>query len=398
MKPTHSTENLPTEAATAIGDPDRQVEQNRTPMKTPSLFTPLELGAATLPNRIIMAPLTRMRAAMPGNVPHELNATYYRQRASAGLIISEATPVSPRGHGYFNTPGIHTAAQVAGWKLVTRAVHEAGGRMFLQLWHVGRQSHNDLQPNGDLPVAPSALASDGQSPVAPGVMRKHPRPRALETDELPGVVEEFRRGAELAQQAGFDGVEIHGANGYLLEQFLSDHANLRTDRYGGSLENRARLMLEVTGAVTSVWGGRRVGIRLSPANTYGDIAHTDRFGTYAHVIRELQAFNLAYIHLVEPRIAGSSDLAQFDVSLSSRCFKPFITGDTRLISAGGHTLASGTDAVQGGEADAIAWGRQFIANPDLVERFAKSAPLNRYDRDSFYGGTEKGYTDYPFLT
>ena len=275
-----------------------------------------------------MAPLTRMRAAMPGNVPRDLNATYYRQRATAGLIISEATPVSPQGHGYYNTPGIHTAAQVEGWKLVTRAVHEAGGRIFLQLWHVGRQSHNDLQPNGALPVAPSALASNGQSPVAPGVMRIHPVPRALETDEMPSIVEEFRRGAELARQANFDGVEIHGANGYLLEQFLSDHANIRADKYGGSLENRARLMLEVTSAVTSVWGGSRVGIRLSPANTYGDIAHTDRFGTYAHVIRELNAFRLAYVHLVEPRIAGSSDLAQFDRGLNSMNFKPFIKGDT----------------------------------------------------------------------
>jgi N-ethylmaleimide reductase len=366
-------------------------------MKAPDLFTPLELGAITLPNRILMSPLTRMRAGMPGNVPRELNAEYYRQRSTAGLIISEATPVSPRGHGYFNTPGIHTAAQVDGWKLVTQAVHEAGGRMFLQLWHVGRQSHNDLQPNGELPVAPSALASNGQSPVAPGVMRNHPVPRALDTSEIPIIVEEFRHGAELAMLAGFDGVEIHGANGYLLEQFLSDHANIRTDKYGGSLGNRARLMLEVTTAVTSVWGGNRVGIRLSPANTYGDIAHVDRFGTYAHVLRELNQFKLAYIHLVEPRIAGSSDLTQFDAGLSSIRLKPFVSGDTRLISAGGHTLASGTDAVHRGEADAIAWGRQFIANPDLVERFRYNAPLNRYDRESFYGGTEKGYTDYPFL-
>ncbi len=366
-------------------------------MKTPTLFTPLELGALTLRNRIIMAPLTRMRAKMPGNVPWELNAEYYRQRATAGLIISEATPVSPRGHGYFHTPGIHTAAQMEGWKLVTRAVHEAGGKMFLQLWHVGRQSHNDLQPNGGLPVAPSALASGGQSPVAPGVLRDHPVPRALETDEIPGIVEEFRHGAELAQRAGFDGVEIHGANGYLLEQFLSDHANIRTDRYGGSLENRARLMLEVTAAVASVWGGNRAGIRLSPANTYGGITHTDRPGTFAYVIRELNPFRLAYIHLVEPRIAGSSDAAQFDERLNSIHFKPLISGEARLISAGGHTLATGTEAVQSGEADAIAWGRQFIANPDLVERFAKNAALNPYDRNSFYGGTEKGYTDYPTL-
>ncbi|WP_395750474.1 alkene reductase [Prosthecobacter sp.] len=366
-------------------------------MKTNTLFTPLELGALSLRNRILMAPTTRMRAQMPGNIPWELNATYYRQRASAGLIISEATPVSPHGHGYFQMPGIHTTAQAEGWKLVTSAVHEAGGKIFLQLFHAGRMSHNDFQPNGELPVAPSAISSLGQSPVAPGVLKPCPVPRALETGEIAGVIEEHRRAAELAMVAGFDGVEIHAANGYLLEQFLSDHANVRTDAYGGSLANRARLILEVTEAVASAWQADRVGIRFSPANAHDGIAHTDRFGTYAHVIRELNRFQLAYIHLVEPRVAGNAEVAQFDAALSSRHFKPLITGHTRLISAGGHTLASGAAAVQSGEADAIAWGRQFIANPDLVERFAKNAPLNPYNRETFYGGTEQGYTDYPFL-
>ena len=366
-------------------------------MKTNTLFTPLELGAVSLRSRIVMAPTTRMRAKMPGNIPWELNATYYRQRASAGLIISEATPVWPRGHGYFHMPGIHTTAQVDGWKLVTTAVHEAGGKIFLQLFHAGRMSHNDFQPNGELPVAPSAISSNGQSPVAPGVLKNCPVPRALETSEITGVIEEHKRAAELAKIAGFDGVEIHAANGYLLEQFLSDHANVRTDKYGGNLANRVRLILEVTEAVASVWQGSRVGIRFSPANAHDGITHTDRFGTYAHAIRELNRFQLAYIHLVEPRVAGNSEVAQFDAALNSRNFKPLITGDTKLISNGGHTLASGTEAVQSGEADAIAWGRQFIANPDLVERFAKNAPLNRYDRETFYGGTEKGYTDYPFL-
>jgi len=366
-------------------------------MKTNTLFTPLELGAVSLRNRIVMAPATRMRAKMPGNIPWELNATYYRQRASAGLIISEATPVSPRGHGYFHMPGIHTIAQADGWKLVTSAVHEAGGKIFLQLFHAGRMSHNDFQPNGELPVAPSAISSNGQSPVAPGVLKNCPVPRALETSEIAGVIEEHKRAAELAKIAGFDGVEIHAANGYLLEQFLSDHANVRTDKYGGNLANRVRLILEVTEAVASVWQGSRVGIRFSPANAHDGITHTDRFGTYAHAIRELNRFQLAYIHLIEPRVAGNSEVAQFDAALNSRNFKPLITGDTKLISNGGHTLASGTEAVQSGEADAIAWGRQFIANPDLVERFAKNAPLNRYDRETFYGGTEKGYTDYSFL-
>ena len=366
-------------------------------MNTNTLFTPLELGAVSLRNRIVMAPTTRMRAKMPGNIPWELNATYYRQRASAGLIISEATPVSPRAHGYFHMPGIHSKEQVDGWKLVTSAVHDAGGKIFLQLFHAGRMSHNDFQPNGELPIAPSALSSGGQSPVAPGVMKNCPVPRALETSEIAGVIEEHKRAAELAKLAGFDGVEIHAANGYLLEQFLSDHANVRTDKYGGNLANRARLILEVTEAVASVWQGSRVGIRFSPANAGDDIAHTDRFGTNAYVIRELNRFQLAYIHLIEPRVAGNAETAQFDAALNSRNFKPLITGDTKLISNGGHTLASGTEAVQSGEADAIAWGRQFIANPDLVERFVKNAPLNRYDRATFYGGTEKGYTDYPFL-
>ena len=366
-------------------------------MKTNTLFTPLDLGSLSLRNRIIMAPTTRMRAKMPGNIPWKLNATYYRQRASAGLIISEATPVSPRGHGYFHMPGIHTHAQADGWKLVTSAVHEAGGKIFLQLFHAGRMSHNDFQPEGELPVAPSAISSHGQSPVADGVLKPCPVPRALETSEIAGVIEEHKRAAELAMVAGFDGVEIHAANGYLLEQFLSDKANVRTDQYGGSLANRARLILEVTEAVASVWQGNRVGIRFSPANGHDGISHTDRFGTYAHVIRELNRFQLAYIHLIEPRVAGNSEVVQFDASISSRNFKSLIAGDTKLISAGGHTLVSGTEAVQSGEADAIAWGRQFIANPDLVERFAKNAPLNRYDRETFYGGTEKGYTDYPFL-
>ncbi len=366
-------------------------------MKPITLFTPLELGSVSLRNRILMAPTTRMRARMPGNMPWELNATYYRQRASAGLIISEATPVSPRGHGYFHMPCIHTNAQAEAWKLVTGAVHEAGGKMFLQLFHAGRMSHNDFQPNGESPVAPSAIPSQGKSPVSPGVLKDCPVPRALETNEIAGVVEEHRRAAELAKRAGFDGVEIHAANGYLLEQFLSDHANVRTDRYGGNVANRARLVLEVTEAVASVWQGSRVGIRFSPANAHDGIAHTDRFGTYAHVISELNRFQLAYIHLIEPRVAGNVEAGQFDAALASRHFKPLITGDTKLISAGGHTLASGVEAVQRGEADAIAWGSQFIANPDLVERFAQNAPLNPSDRQTFYGGTEKGYTDYPVL-
>ena len=364
---------------------------------TTNFFTPLPLGPLTLPNRLVMAPLTRMRASMPGNVPNALMAEYYRQRATAGLIVSEATPVSPRGHGYFHTPGIHTEAQAAGWRLVTDAVHAAGGRMYQQLWHVGRQSHPDLQPNGELPVSASALASDGQSPVAPGVIRPHGVPRALETDEVSGVVAEFARGAALAKAAGFDGVEVHGANGYLLEQFLLASSNRRTDRYGGSVENRARFFLEVVAAVVEVWGAERVGARLSPSNTYGGVDDPDRWGVFSYLVGELASFELAYLHFVEPRVRGSEDATGGDDRLSSRHFKRMLKGRTRLISAGGHTRESGALALAEGEADAIAYGRQFIANPDLVRRFAEDQSLNPYDRTSFYGGTEHGYTDYPAL-
>jgi N-ethylmaleimide reductase len=371
--------------------------KNKNIMNTKNLFTPLELGPLTLSNRILMPPLTRMRARMPGNLPWELNAEYYRQRAAAGLIITEGTPVSPRGHGYYHTPGIHTEAQAEGWKLVTAAVHEAGGRIFLQLWHVGRQSHNDLQPGGEAPVAPSAIAGIGQAHVAPGAQKDYPLPRALTTREIAATVEEFRRGAELAKGADFDGVELHGANGYLIEQFLSDNSNHRTDQYGGSLANRARFLLEVTEAVASVWQPARVGVRLSPANTYGGSAPSDRWGTYSHVVRELNRFGLAYLHFVEPRVAGNQDLRHFDDALSSRHFQPLVAGETKLISAGGHTFESGQAAVASGEADAVAFGRAFIANPDLPQRLATGAPLNRYQRETFYGGAEAGYTDYPAL-
>ena len=363
-------------------------------MPNDNLFSPLELGPLTLPNRIIMPPLTRMRARMPGNIPWELNAEYYRQRATAGLVITEGTPVSPRGHGYYHPPGIYTEEQAKGWRLVADAIHQAGGRVFIQLWHVGRVTHRDLQPNGEAPVAPSAIAGVGQALTAPGIAKDYSTPRALTVSEVAGVVEEFRHGAKLAKQAGFDGVELHGANGYLIEQFLSDHTNLRSDQYGGSLENRSRFLIEVVEAVASVWSADRVGVRLSPANTFGGSEFSDRFGAFSHVIGELNRYGLAYLHLVEPRVAGNKDLLHFDSALSTRHFKPLITGDTRLISAGGHNLESAQAAVASGETDAIAFGRAFIANPDLPHRLAIGAPLNRYNRETFYGGMEAGYTDY----
>lgn len=363
------------------------------------LHTPIGLGAITLRNRLVMAPLTRMRASMPGNVPNDMNARYYRQRSSAGLIISEATPISPTAHGYYATPGMHSPQQVEGWKLVTHAVHEGGAPMFLQLWHVGRVSHPDLQPGGVLPVGPSAIAAGGNTITGTGPQAM-PIPRALETAELPGVVEDYRLAASRAMDAGFDGVEIHAANGYLLEQFLSDHANQRTDGYGGSIENRARLLLEVTEAVTAVWGPGRVGVRLSPSNTSQGIDHADRWETFSHAFRQLDRFALAYVHLVEPRVAGNTDIEPlFD--LGSARFRPLLTGSQRLISAGGHSRESAADAIGEGHADLVAFGRLFLANPDLPERFRRNAPLNPYDRSTFYGGVagfpERGYLDYAAL-
>ncbi len=360
-----------------------------------TLFAPLTLGDLTLPNRIFLAPLTRMRAA-PGNVPHALNATYYAQRASAGLIISEATQVSPQGLGYPNTPGIHSAEQVTGWRQVTDAVHAKGGRMFLQLWHVGRISHSSLQPGGALPVAPSAIAAKGDA-VTPSGMKPFETPRALELAEIPGLVESYRQGAQNAKDAAFDGVEVHGANGYLLDQFLQDGSNRRTDGYGGSIENRARLLLEVIDAAIAVWGAHRVGVRLSPYGTFNDMHDSDPVALFTHVLGQLAARGIAYVHLIEPRAtsAGGSDEVNADAPLTTALFRQTFPGV--LIGAGGYTLDSARAAVEGGTVDAVAFGRLFIANPDLPRRFETGAPLNRYDRKTFYGGGAKGYTDYPAL-
>ncbi|GFE70119.1 alkene reductase [Chroococcus sp. FPU101] len=363
-------------------------------MNTPlKLFTPVKVGAYELPNRIVMAPLTRNRAAQ-GNVPHELNALYYTQRASAGLIITEATQVSPQGLGYPNTPGIHSPEQIEGWKRVTDAVHQQGGRIFMQLWHVGRISHPSLQPNGELPVAPSAIAPDGMASTFTGE-QPYVVPRALETAEIPQIVEQYRQGAKNALEAGFDGVEIHSANGYLLDQFLHDGSNQRTDQYGGSIENRARLLMEVTEAVTSVWGADKVGVRLSPSGTFGTMYDSNLQALFDYVVAELNRFNLAYLHLVEPRVQGNVTIEDDGTGLGSKHFRPIYQGI--IIAAGGYTRELGEEVLETGEADLIAYGRLFIANPDLPERFARNAPLNPYDRNTFYGGDAKGYVDYPFL-
>ncbi|MBK1660792.1 alkene reductase [Paracraurococcus ruber] len=353
------------------------------------LFQPTRLGALTLPNRIVMAPLTRSRTGSRG-IPGAMNAEYYRQRATAGLIIAEATQVSPQGQGYAYTPGIHAPEQVAGWRQVTDAVRQAGGRMVLQLWHVGRISHESLQPGGALPVAPSAIRPEGQAFTEAG-FQPHPTPRALETDEISGIVEDFRRAAENAKQAGFDGVEIHAANGYLIDQFLRDKTNRRTDRYGGSIENRTRFLLEVTEAVTRAFGADRTGVRISPASPANDIADSDPQPLFGHVAAALGRFGLAYLHVVEGATGGPRDIIPFDFVALKRAFGgPYLANN-------GYDKALAEAALRDGRADAIAFGRPFIANPDLVDRLRIGAPLNEPDRATLYGGDAKGYTDYPVL-
>jgi N-ethylmaleimide reductase len=357
-------------------------------MATPDLFTPAQVGALTLPNRVVMAPMTRNRAGA-GNVPGALAVEYYTQRASAGLIITEATQVSPQGVGYPGTPGIHDAAQVAGWRAVTDAVHAAPGRIFLQLWHVGRISHPSLQPDGALPVAPSAIKPKGDAFTASGP-QPFVTPRALATEEIPGVVAQFEIGARLAKEAGFDGVELHGANGYLIDQFLRDGTNRRTDRYGGSLANRARFLLEVTEAVAGVWGADRVGVRLSPRGDFNDMSDSDPRATFGHAALALAPFGLAYLHIVEP--VGS--LPAGTAPLAPRLKEAF--GGPLMVN-GGYTRALAEAAIANGEADLVSFGAPFLANPDLPRRLAKDAPLNPPDPATFYGGDALGYTDYPPL-
>ncbi|SMF09672.1 N-ethylmaleimide reductase [Tistlia consotensis] len=359
---------------------------------TEKLFTPLTLGDLELPNRVVMAPLTRNRALPEGDVPHALNARYYAQRASAGLIVTEATQISPEGKGYAWTPGIYSEAQVEGWRLVTDAVHAKGGRIFAQLWHVGRVSHVSLQPNGRAPVAPSAITArtrtfDGKSFVETSA------PRALETDEIPRIVADYRKAAENARAAGFDGIELHGANGYLIDQFLRDCSNRRTDAYGGSLENRARLLIEVLEALSIAWPVGRIGLRLSPFSNANDVADSDPMKTFGYVLGRVNNFRLSYLHLVEGQTGGSRDLPEgADLQALRRRF------DGPYMANNGYDRAMAIDAVESGSADLIAFGKPFIANPDLVERLRRDAPLNEPDRETFYGGGEKGYVDYPTLT
>ena len=348
------------------------------------LFLPYQLGDIQLNNRLVMAPMTRSRA-LDQNVPNPIATTYYAQRASAGLIVTEATQVSPQGVGYIRTPGIHSAEQVAGWRRITEAVHRAGGKIFLQLWHVGRISHPDFH-GGELPVAPSAIAAQGQVFTAKGPQQMV-TPRALTVTELPGIIEQFRRGAENAKAAGFDGVELHGANGYLLDQFLRDGSNRRTDVYGGTVENRARLPLEITKAVIDVWGADRVGYRISPNGAFNSMSDSNPVQTFSYLAEQLDKLGIVYLHVVDPVTDGIKRVSP----LLRRKF------NRTYIVNGGFDIDSANAAIHGGEADLVAFGTPFLANPDLPQRYRINASLNVPDQATFYAGEDKGFTDYPAL-
>jgi N-ethylmaleimide reductase len=358
-------------------------------MTDKTLFTPYTLGSLTLSNRVVLAPLTRNRASA-GFVPSELAATYYSQRASAGLLISEATQISRQGQGYQDTPGIYSQAQIAGWRKVTDAVHAEGAWIFLQLWHVGRVSHVDLQENGAAPVAPSAIRAATKTFVNNSFVDVS-APRALELDELPGIVNDFRQAAANAIAAGFDGVEIHGANGYLLDQFAKDGANERTDAYGGTIENRARLLLEVTAAVVDEIGAERTGIRISPVSPANDVSSSDPQAQFDYIVDQLDALGIVYLHVVEGATGGPRNIAPFDFDSLRRRFR------NTYIANNGYDIDLATTQLAEDKADLFAFGRPFIANPDLVERLETGAPLAAFNPATLYGGGAAGYIDYPAL-
>lgn len=366
-------------------------------MTDTTLFTPLTLGALNLSHRIVMAPLTRMRSTQPGNVPNALMAEYYAQRATpGGLLISEATQISPQGQGYPGTPGIHSDEQVEGWKRVTDAVHAKGGRIVLQLWHVGRVSHSSFQ-NGGLPVAPSPIKPAGQTMTADWKMADTETPRALELAEITALIADFVAATERAKAAGFDGVEVHSANGYLLDQFLHDGSNQRTDLYGGSVENRSRLTLEVLDAVIAAWSADRVGIRLSPHGTFNDMSDSNTAALFGHLIGALNQRPIAYLHLIEPRAtsAGGSDAVADGTPDAAAAYGSQFHG--KVIAAGGFTAETARAEIAERRSAAVAFGRYFISNPDLVERIRRGAAFAPYQRATFYGGGAAGYTDYPEL-
>jgi N-ethylmaleimide reductase len=355
-----------------------------------NLFSPYSLGSAELPNRTVMAPMTRNRADEHG-VPTALMADYYRQRASAGLLVTEASQVSPRGVGYPHTPGIHDSEQVGAWRAITEAVHEAGGRVFLQLFHAGRISHSLLQHDGSLPVGPSPIAAAGEHHTPEGP-KPFETPRALETGEVQAIVDEFRQGAANAREAGFDGVEIHAANGYLPDQFLRDGTNQRRDKYGGTVAGRARFLLEISEAVSDAWSGDRVGVRLSPSGTFNDMRDSDPAATFSYVVRELDRIGVEYVHLVE---GGEADLRHGGTLVPSAVFRPLFS--RTLIVNGGYDGDRAERVIAAGEADLVSFGVLFLANPDLPARLEANGPFNEPDPATFYGGGAQGYTDYSTL-
>lgn len=357
------------------------------------LFTPYTLGDLTLPNRMVMAPLTRNRADGNG-VPKPMTVTYYAQRATAGLLITEATQVSEKATGYMFTPGVYTEEQARGWRAVTHAVHEKGGRIFNQIWHTGRVSHPSLQPGGTDPIAPSAIMADTMV-FTPKGFEPATQPRALAIDEIPTIVDQFTHGAKTAKSAGFDGVEVHGANGYLIEQFLKDRTNQRTDSYGGDIPSRMRFALEILQAVVAVWGPDRVGFRISPRGIFNDMYDSDPLALYSQLAAALNDLPLGYLHIVESLPGHPSFASQEDVPPVAPTLRKIYKGT--IIINGGYGKETAEEAISGNAADLVAFGVPYLANPDLVERFRQNAPLNEPDEDTFYGGDERGYTDYPFL-
>jgi len=356
-----------------------------------NLFSEGSLGAVEIRNRIFMAPLTRSRAHDETDVPSDLAITYYEQRASAGMILTEATQINPQGKGYIRTPGIYTNEHIQKWREITQAVHAKGGKIFMQLWHVGRISHSHFQPDGDAPLAPSALKPEVEV-FFDGQKQPASMPKAMSVEEIESTIEDYRKAAENAKEAGFDGVEIHAANGYLLDQFLRDKTNQRDDNYGGSLENRMRLLNEVTQAVLSIWAPNQVGVRLSPIGNQNDIADSDPLNSFTYYIEKLNTYGLAYLHMVERFPGMGTNNHDLHVQESLRkCWDGF------YIANGDYDYLTAQNAVESGFADAVTFGRAYIANPDLAERFKAGVTLNEPDHDTFYQGEEKGYTDYPFM-
>ncbi|MDR6958022.1 N-ethylmaleimide reductase [Pseudomonas brassicacearum] len=366
---------------------------------TQHLFQPITLGPYTLPHRVAMAPLTRSRAGQPGDVPTAMNAEYYRQRASAALIITEATQISRQGQGYAWTPGIYSAEQVQAWREVSTQVHEGGGRIFMQLWHVGRVSHSSFQPGNARPVAPSALPVPGKTFIVDadgnGIWSDVPVPRALQTAEIADIINDYRRAARNALDAGMDGVEIHAGNGYLLDQFINSNSNQREDAYGGSLENRARLLLEVVAAVVDEVGAERVGVRLTPMGRFMGMGDETPQATFGYIVRSLNRWTLAYLHLVEPAVVGTVKDEHFDPRWDEIIGQLRAAWDGVLMIAGGYDPETAEQALIDGRADIIAFGRPFLANPDLPWRIREGLPLNTPDPSTFFGGDQRGYVDYP---